>query len=262
MGQRTFEWAVTVTAERRDAAGLFFDFDGTLAPIQDDPATVQPTPGVLPQLERLSDAVRRVAIVSGRPVSFLQERFTSLTRVALFGLYGLEVKRPGRDVATDPEALPWIETIRGLADRAREELPAQIRVEYKRLSIALHYRGFPEQRERAEDWAAEHAERLGLQQQDGRMVVELKPPVERDKGQVVRELIADMRCAWYFGDDLGDLAAFGQLRERAARDGDFVGIRAVVANRETGGRLVGHADVLIDSPADMPSRLRTIADAL
>lgn len=262
MGHLTFEQAVLLTAERREAAGLFFDFDGTLSPIQDDPETVQPTPGVLQPLQRLSCAVRRVAVVSGRPVSFLQERFAGLTRVALYGLYGLEVRQPRGEVTTDPRAVPWIETIRSLADRAREELPVRIRVECKRLSVALHYREFPEQRERAEAWAAEQVDRLGLKRQDGRMVVELKPPVERDKGQVVRGLIADLRCAWFFGDDLGDIAAFDQLRERAARDADFAGIRAVVASRETGAQLADHADVLIDSPFEMPSRLRALADAL
>jgi trehalose 6-phosphate phosphatase len=261
-GQITLDRALEVTVARRGASGFFFDFDGTLAPIQNDPDTVQLTDGVREPLERLSHLVSRVAIVSARPVTFLESRFGDLTQVALFGLYGLEARQPGLALRTDPAAFPWIETIRRLAERAREELPQPVRVEYKRLSVALHYRSAPEHRHAVEAWAGTQAQQLGLKRQDGRMVVELKPPVERDKGEVIGSLIKDLTCAWYFGDDLGDIPAFSRLREHMLSDAGFVGIRVVVANPETGTRLIDQADLRVDSPDDMPPLLTTIADAL
>nr|BFE67850.1 hypothetical protein GCM10020092_011510 [Actinoplanes digitatis] len=63
-----------------------------------------------------------------------------------------------------------------LAERARTELPEAILVEYKRLSVALHYRTAPQLAAIVERWGHEQAERLGLRVQGGRMVVELKPP--------------------------------------------------------------------------------------
>ena len=85
----TTEQALRATAERVGQCVLFFDFDGTLAPVGDDPAAVQPAPKVLSAINALSELVQRVAIVSARPVDFLRDRFASLEHVDLYGLYGL-----------------------------------------------------------------------------------------------------------------------------------------------------------------------------
>src|SRR5262249_27659019 len=45
-------------------AGCFFDFDGTLAPIQLDPDSVWPTPGMVDALSALTSLISRVAVVS------------------------------------------------------------------------------------------------------------------------------------------------------------------------------------------------------
>ena len=72
------EQAWQLTAQRAKDSALFFDFDGTLAPVDDDPDAVQPVPAVMAALEALAGLVGRVAIVSARPVSFLRERFATL----------------------------------------------------------------------------------------------------------------------------------------------------------------------------------------
>ena len=66
------------------------------------------------------------------------------------------------------------------------------------------------------------------------MVLELKPPVDRDKGMVINEIVRDAEGAWYFGDDVSDIKAFAALRARAAADPDFFGVCVAVANPETG----------------------------
>ena len=47
--------------------GVFTDFDGTLAPIVDDPASALPLPGVVDALEALAGRYGRVGVISGRP---------------------------------------------------------------------------------------------------------------------------------------------------------------------------------------------------
>ena len=91
-------WAYT--AERASATTFFFDFDGVLSPVTDDPDASQPVPEVPGVLERLASAVSRVAIVSARPVSFLRSRFEMLEHVDLYGLYGLEVWHDAMDLVT------------------------------------------------------------------------------------------------------------------------------------------------------------------
>ncbi|HSR25127.1 MAG TPA: trehalose-phosphatase, partial [Candidatus Eisenbacteria bacterium] len=133
---------------------------------------------------------------------------------------------------------------------------------YKRLSVALHYRGEPARRADVERWVRDPAARYGLQAQPGRMVVELKPPVSRDKGDVVRGEVAGLARAWYFGDDLSDLEAFAALAEREAAGDGFVGVRVAVANAETGAALAAEADLLVGSPGEVPGLLAGVTRAI
>jgi trehalose 6-phosphate phosphatase len=236
-----------ITSQRAKDTTFFFDFDGVLSPVTDDPDASQPVPSVLGVLEELAASVARVAIVSARPVSFLQSRFASLAHVDLYGLYGLEVLHEG-EVVTEPAALPWAPAMADLAERAKAELPDAILVEYKRLSVALHYRTAPQLAETVECWGHEQAERLGLRIQGGRMVVELKPPVDQDKGMVISEGVKTADCAWYFGDDMSDIKAFDALRAREAVDPSFFGMCVAVANPETGAEVSSAADLTLDSP--------------
>jgi trehalose 6-phosphate phosphatase len=254
--------AVNATAAEPARAGFFFDFDGTLAPIQEDPETVQADPEVLAPLARLAPLVGRVGVVSARPVAFLRPRFAAVRPVSLHGLYGLEHSRTGEDVATLPDVEPWIPVIADLDARARAELPPGIRVEFKRLSVALHYRSAPELAEHVDTWGRRVAEQLGLRVQVGRMVLELKPPVQRDKGSVIGEEVGDLTTVWYFGDDVADLTAFDVLARRAAADDGFTAVRVAVANSETGTAVTGAADLVLDSPQAVSALLNEVIEAI
>lgn len=249
------EHAWRATAERAADTVLFFDFDGTLAPVDDDPTAVQPTPRVLAALEALAPLVRRIAIVSARPVEFLRDHLGGLAGIDLYGLYGLEHSHSGGETVTEPAALPWVPTMAELAEQARAELPPGALVEFKRLSVALHWRTAPHLGDLVQEWGRARAERLGLRCQAGRMVLELKPPVDRDKGMVIGEIVRDAGGAWYFGDDVSDIKAFAALRARAAADPHFVGICVAVANPETGHEVADAADLTLDSPAALATFL-------
>jgi trehalose 6-phosphate phosphatase len=243
----TAEEAWAFTARHASRTTFFFDFDGVLSPVTDDPDASQPVSAVLGVLEQLAGRVARVAIVSARPVSFLRSRFAELAGVDLYGLYGLEVWHDG-EVVTEPAALPWVPAMADLAERAKSELPAATLVEYKRLSVALHYRTAPHLADQIGEWAHTRAEESGLRIQAGRMVVELKPPVDQDKGMVISEGVKSSGCAWYFGDDMSDIKAFDALRAREAVDPSFFGMAVAVANPETGAEVSSAADLTLDSP--------------
>jgi trehalose 6-phosphate phosphatase len=254
--------AVSLTAARSSDSGFFLDFDGTLAPIGEDPGEVRPVPGAVEALAGLAAMVRRVAVVSARPVEFLHGRLRGAGPLVLHGLYGLETRRPGEPVTTDPDALRWVPLVEEVTGRARVELPAGVRVEHKRLSVALHYRAAPALRPDVERWAGEQAARRGLVAQRGRMVVELKPPVRRDKGDVVAGEIGDLAVAWYFGDDVADMEAFRALDERESAGDGFAGVRVAVANPETGGELTAAADLVLGAPGEVPGLLDRVTRAV
>lgn len=243
----TADQAWQITTGRAAECVLFFDFDGVVAPVGDDPNAVQPVPEVMAAIAGLAELVQRVAVVSARPVDFLRERFGHLADVDLYGLYGLEHSHGSGETVTEPAALPWVPVMGELAERARAELPGAL-VEYKRLSVALHWRTSPHLAAQVEAWGRAEAERLGLRVQTGRMVIEIKPPVDRDKGMVIRDVASTAGCAWYFGDDVSDIKAFDALRELEAADDRFFGICVAVANPETGQEVARAADLTIDSP--------------
>ena len=74
-------------------AGVFTDFDGTLAPIVRHPAVAKWARDVAELLDGLAQRYGVVAVVSGRPVAFLAALLPA--SVVLSGLYGLEVQRYG-----------------------------------------------------------------------------------------------------------------------------------------------------------------------
>lgn len=222
------------------------DFDGTLAPIVSDPADARPPARAVAVLADLADSVDTVAVVSGRPAAFLADRLAAAgPRVRLVGLYGFEWV-DGTEIRTAPEAATWLAPVADTVVAARAEAPPGCAVEDKRFSVTLHWRNAPETAPWAQRFADVWADRTGLRVQHGRLSLELRPPLPLDKGVVVERLAAGAAGACFFGDDVGDLAAFDAL-DRLARHG-VVTVRVAVSDEESPPELAAAADVVVDGP--------------
>ena len=145
--------------------------------------------------------------------------------------------------------------------RAAREAPEGARVEAKGLTVTLHWRERPD----AEPWARRFAdgERAGsgLVAQPGRMALELRPPIDVDKGTVVRRLAPGHEAVAVFGDDLGDLPAFAALDALAGEAAS--GVRRVVkvaaVDGEAPPEVAAAADVVVAGPAGALDLLRLLA---
>src|SRR5438445_5556067 len=102
--------------DRPEQTGIFSDFDGTLAPIVDDPAAARPLPGVADTLVRLARTFGRAGVISGRPVDFLRGVLVD-DGLQLYGLYGLE-RTTGGAVVVEPEVEAWRPVVADVAQRA------------------------------------------------------------------------------------------------------------------------------------------------
>ena len=244
---------VEVLRRRPADTAILLDFDGTLAPIVDDPAAAVPLPGVVDAVEALRAAFRVVAVVSGRPVDHLLAHLPS--GVTLVGLYGLESVRDGAVVA-HPDGVRWRQTIDELAAAAAAELPGEVVVEHKGLSLTLHVREHPDLAPQVVAWAEAAAERSGFLMRTARRSAELHPPADVDKGTVVAELIQDVGAACFIGDDVGDLPAFDALDALAERGGTAV--RLVVDSSELDAAMRRRADALLDGPPGVLEVLRAL----
>jgi trehalose 6-phosphate phosphatase len=249
-----------------EKAGVLTDYDGTLAPIVDDPRGARPLDGAVPLLHRLARVYRRVAVISGRPASFLAnalrldhdelaEGEAAGEGLIVSGLYGLEAASGGV-VTAHPDCERWRPVVSRMADEAEEQLPEGVYVERKGLTVTLHYRTAPQLEQRVRDWACAAAERSGLAVHPARMSDELVPPIPMDKGRVVRQLSEGLEAVCFFGDDLGDLPAYRALDDLRA-DGLAV-LKVVAASSETPAEVRQAGDVVVDGPSGAFALLRRL----
>jgi trehalose 6-phosphate phosphatase len=221
-------------------AAVLLDVDGTLAPIVARPELSKVPEETRAEVARLAERYALVACISGRSGEEAR-RLVGVEGVVYVGVHGLELA---------PEAERWRETLRPFAWL---EWPW---LEDKGLTVALHWReAADEQAARAElESIAERAEEAGLEARWGRKVLELRPPIEADKGTAVRALLEQrgLRRALYAGDDTTDLDAFRGL------NGLEVAVRVAVASTEAPPGLREAADLVVASPAELLELLRDL----
>ena len=186
---------------------LAFDFDGTLAPIRDDPSVVQLDRGaaaLLAETSQMEGIV--VAIVSGRDADDLTARVNA-PGAYLIASHGLEIHAPGGLLVRDVPPL----SIELHTELGREIAASGLRLETKKHALALHWRGVPYEAiapviEMFRRWAKD----AGLDVIEGRCVVEARRP-GGGKEEALRWLARAVGAGRvvYAGDDITD---FGPLR--------------------------------------------------
>jgi trehalose 6-phosphate phosphatase len=221
---------------------VFLDYDGTLTPIVDRPADAVISESMRETVRALAQRCV-VCVVSGRDRPVVQE-LMGVHDLVVAGSHGFDIWSP-RDGTIEHEAARGFEE--PLA-RATAQLQAALRpiegavVEPKRASVAAHYRLVseaerPRVRAVVEDLLAEHPDELKVT--PGKMVYEVQPKLDWDKGRAVLHLLGALGLdrpdvvPIYLGDDVTDEHAFRALAGRGI--GIFVGDPddAEVAGRTT-----------------------------
>jgi trehalose 6-phosphate phosphatase len=225
-------------------AAVLLDVDGTLAPIVERPEDASVPDETRMEVARLAGRYGLVACVSGRPAADAR-RIVGLDGIEYIGVHGLE-SHPGV-----PEYTPLLEELIKSA-----EWPW--RVETKAgVTAAFHYREVEEaEAEPAIEALVRSAEELGLALQRGRKVVEVRPPIDVDKGTASASLLAErgIKRALYAGDDTTDLDAFRGLDDA----GLDVSVKVAVASPEMNPTLLNAADFVVDGPPGLVELLRQL----
>lgn len=237
-------------------SGICTDFDGTLSAIVAEAEDARPAPGAVEVLGALARRFALVAVVSGRPVSFLEALMPAGVRLS--GLYGLEESVDGerREV---PGASEWRDVVERSARRAEAAGLPGTSIERKGLSLTLHFRTHPEDEPTIRSWAASEAAETGLDVREAKRSVELHPPVATDKGTVIEALGGGLAAVCYLADDLGDLPGYDGL-DRLAAAGVHT-VRIAVQGSETPAQLVDRADVVVDGTAGAVALLQELDQA-
>jgi trehalose-phosphatase len=191
------------------------DYDGTIAPIVDDPAKAAPHREAIVALQLLANLPEtHVAVISGRSLADLAGLTNLPGHVHLVGSHGSEFD-PGFHSGLSPATLALRERIasdlgaiaNGVAGASLEHKPASVAFHYRNADAAAAERAL-------EAIGAGPARIAGVHTKHGKMVVELCA-VEPDKGAALDRI--RQRCGAgtlvFLGDDVTDEDAFAVLRE-------------------------------------------------
>jgi len=243
----------------RSPFGLITDIDGTISAIAPSPLQAVVHPGCRAQLSRLAGRLALVAAVSGRPVAEAKE-MVGIDDMVYIGNHGLERWRDGVT-----EYAGGVEAYRAQLASLRDELAgslslAGLQIEDKGVSLSIHYRNCPD-RQRARESILN---RIGASNTakpfyivEGKMVVELRPPVEADKGSAVKGLIRDYGLCGglYLGDDASDIDAF-----RVMHGEGFAAV--AVLGEESRDEVAREADCTLNGVSDVARFLEWLAGAV
>jgi len=248
------------------------DFDGTLSPIVEDPATAVIHPDAPTALVDLAAQVRAVVVITGRParqvveLGGLEELADTLpeeAHLAVMGQYGQERWDSTTRAFTSPEPPPGLATFRDELPRLLAEQGSDdALVEEKGLAVAVHTRQLPDAKAAFARLAASlggAAERHGLHLEPGRLVLEVRS-AGMHKGMALREAMERYHGAGvvFVGDDLGDVEAFQAVEQ--LREGGLPSL-LVCSSSDEQEALAELADVVVGGPAGVVDLLEGLAAA-
>ncbi|TVU51325.1 hypothetical protein EJB05_02743 [Eragrostis curvula] len=249
-----FQDVVELVAGRRIA--MFLDYDGTLSPIVNDPETAYMSNEMREMVRRAANLFD-TAIVSGRSRRKVTN-FVKLEELSYAGSHGMDImvsrkktastSTGGSEIEADepclyqPAAdyLPLMQKIKRALEVAIIAIEGAA-VEDNVFSISVHYRNVQKKlhdkvKKKVKRVLKSDKEFVGLRMTTGKMVFEVRPPIEWNKGNAVVFLLESLKLdkpeevfPIYIGDDRTDEDAFKVLRER----GSGVGILVSEENKKT-----------------------------
>ena len=212
---------------RNKCAFLFLDYDGTLTPIVRTPKDALMPPETKKILRRLSKtATCRIAVISGRGLQEIK-KLVGIRDIVYAGNHGFELEGPKLK-----HKVPLPRNYKTTCEKLKTDLKKNsasikgVYLEDKGVCFAVHYRLVKEKdipavksifREITDAALDENKIRIT----SGKMVFEIRPPVDWDKGRVVAWLLNKRSHAFrdrptfpvYIGDDLTDEDAFKSLKK-------------------------------------------------
>ena len=218
--------AVNELLHARENVIILTDFDGTLTPIQKHP-----------DLAALSEEIRQIlikfshnkeiflGIITGRSLKQIK-KLVHIRDVLYVANHGIELEGPGIR-STCPEAKKARSTLWHIYMKLFKSLKhiEGMHIEDKGLSISLHYRAVKKKGDveyitsTLHDITKPFLDRKMLSMNTGKMVYEIRPPVEWNKASTIQWLLthyfpvefSEDALLIYLGDDKADIEVFDSL---------------------------------------------------
>ena len=246
----------------RPPCGIVTDVDGTISEISASPDAARVPTTLKEHLRTLVKRLDLVAAISGRSVDDVRG-MVGVDELVYVGNHGLEWWINGK-----ARLRPGIKQYVTKMARTINEIESQVLMdgvilENKGATVAIHYRQAKEvELARAAIFSAVRnspaAQELSIT--EGKMLIELRPPVCVDKGWALARLARDYRLSGviYLGDDITDVDAFALLR-KLRTTGKVSGLAIAVLGAETPRKLVEIADATLQGVPDVERFFQWIA---
>ncbi|MCA1673094.1 MAG: trehalose-phosphatase [Actinobacteria bacterium] len=241
---------------------VFLDYDGTLTPIVDRPEDAVMSDHMREVVRGLAERCT-VCVVSGRDRRVVQQ-LMGIDNLVVAGSHGFDIWEPATGTVRHDASLGYEDLLSAVTDRLCAEVRAVqgALVELKKASVAVHYRlvSAPDQpriKAVVNGVLAAYPEQLKIT--PGKMVYEVQPKIDWDKGKAVLHLLrvlgldSDDVVAVYLGDDITDEDAFRALAGRG------IGIVVAGAGEPADTDRVTAADFVLDSIGEVEQFLRALS---
>jgi len=213
--------AIEINLKKKKKIFFFFDYDGVLAPIQNDPNTAY-LPKVVKdgQIKLFKNKLFKVALVSGRTISTLK-RLTKLNnkKVIFIGSHGFEFLYNGKAGFFSKQNISIINKIRRKAQRVARSV-AKGFLEHKPYTFTYHIRDTKKTNlvnkliKSMKQLLKQNKLQNQLKVLEGKNIIEILPQ-EVSKGNAVEKIIEQFPnySYIYFGDDVTDISGFKKVKE-------------------------------------------------
>lgn len=202
---------------------LFLDFDGTLVPIQEDPAKCVMPSYIKRQLEEIAVSGRcSIFILSGRSLSDIEKK-VGVRGIYYGGNHGLLISGPNIEYIHPGviSAKPIIDSVRRRLEKEIEDIEGAW-IEKKKFTFTLHYRTVEKEDTRSVKKifykaVSDFSGKLPLLVIKGKKVLELSPDLSWNKGMAALWLLEQFgnKCLpVYVGDDITDESVFRTLYKK------------------------------------------------
>jgi len=204
----------------RKPFAILSDIDGTLAPIVPNPEDARISARARDALLALIDEGVAVGFVTGRALEKARN-IVDIPGAYFAGNHGLNIAADG--IVEAPEELrPYVGWAQQVIRDACDLNILGVIVEDKGPVVAFHYRMAEEEdaaRAAIESAIASSPSARNFRVQQGRKVIELRPPIAIDKGTAVEVLAMQMaaKSVLTMGDDATDLDMFRGVRDLRER---------------------------------------------
>lgn len=198
---------------------LFLDYDGTLTPIVSRPQKARCPQAIKFLIKRLQNDPRfTIAVISGRSLKDIK-KMVGIRGITYAGNHGLQIEKPSGRVL-----MPKGVSKRYLLKKIKRSLKKRLShikgawIEDKGPTLSVHFRLVDKKKASSvkrifKNIVSPYVLSKKIRVSQGKMVLEVRPGVEWDKGKAVLELLGRKKAlALYLGDDVTDIDAFRAIK--------------------------------------------------